>query len=337
MNRRRVVHVLSSSGFAGAEKVVSDIVNNLSSKYDFLVISYPNKDLREFVRAKIEFYNNVFDLWRLIYNYRPNIIHAHDYRASLKVVILKILGMNSKIISHIHANPKWAQKLNLFTFIFFIASFLIDKIVYVSEAARKEFFFSKFLKNKTEVVYNSISNFEDAYKDEHFFRDIDIVFLGRFVDKKRPKLFIEVIKLLPQKYIVYMIGDGPLRAEIEKSAPSNVIFTGWVKDPRPLLKRAKVLLVTSQYEGFGLVILEALSAGVIPVSTKCGGPEEIIINGKTGFLVDDDPITIATLLKEILDNYENYQQVILHNVGNVIIKFSRKNFLENIDKVYGEI
>lgn len=53
MNRRRVVHVLSSSGFAGAEKVVSDIVNNLSSKFDFLVISYLNKDLREFIKAKM--------------------------------------------------------------------------------------------------------------------------------------------------------------------------------------------------------------------------------------------------------------------------------------------
>lgn len=337
MNKKRIVHVLSSSNFAGAERIVTDIVNNLSTKYDFLVLSYPNKDLKEYIYAKVEFYNNFFDLLRLILDYKPNIIHAHDYRASLKVVILRILGVRSKIISHIHDNPKWAQKFNLFTFVFFIASFLIDKIVYVSQAARKEFFFSKYLESKSKVIYNSVNEIKDTYKDDYFSRDIDIIFLGRFVEKKRPELFIEVIRLLPQKFVVYMVGDGPLKNEIERIAPDNVVFAGWVKNPYLLLKRAKILLVTSLYEGFGLVILEALRVGVIPVSTKCGGPEEIIINGKTGFLVKDDPKEIAAILMEILKNYEYYLQIMLNNVENVMIKFSKREFLENISKTYDEI
>jgi glycosyltransferase involved in cell wall biosynthesis len=70
------------------------------------------------------------------------------------------------------------------------------------------------------------------------------------------------------------------------SMTDRVRFTGFLHDVIPVYDAADVLLVTSNYESFGLTIVEAMARGVPVVATRCGGPEEIISDGETGFLVD---------------------------------------------------
>ena len=87
------------------------------------------------------------------------------------------------------------------------------------------------------------------------------------------------------------------------SVSDRVRFTGFLRDVVPVYDAADVLLVTSVRESFGLTIVEAMARGVPVVATRCGGPEELIADGETGFLVGvGDTEAMADRIAVLLDN-----------------------------------
>jgi glycosyltransferase involved in cell wall biosynthesis len=107
-----------------------------------------------------------------------------------------------------------------------------------------------------------------------------------------------------------MIGDGPLRTELETFCRSNriaerVTFTGYVTDPIGWMMRAKVLVLSSLYEGFGNVIIEALACGTSVVCTDCPyGPREILRGGRYGSLTPvGDSARLAAAIEAALDQF----------------------------------
>ncbi|MDF1637581.1 glycosyltransferase [Alcanivorax jadensis] len=104
-----------------------------------------------------------------------------------------------------------------------------------------------------------------------------------------------------------IMGGGPLEADLmalrkELGLEDSVHFGGWVLDPSPFYHSAGCLVLSSRWEGFGNVIVEALAAGVPVVSTDCkSGPAEILENGKYGKLVPvGDPSALAIAIEESL-------------------------------------
>lgn len=104
-------------------------------------------------------------------------------------------------------------------------------------------------------------------------RDIDILFVGRIEPQKNPIKFIEIVKLLSlsnPNLTVKMIGQGSLLKEVEKmvekmSLKKNVSFCPTTNDPAKYYNRAKIFLLTSNYEGFPLTLMEAISCGCQPI------------------------------------------------------------------------
>ena len=86
------------------------------------------------------------------------------------------------------------------------------------------------------------------------------------------------------------MGDGAQRSMIENKIynldlKDNIFLAGWVDDPLPYFKSADLFVLSSDYEGFGMVIAEAMSQGLNVVATDCkSGPSEILQNGSLGFL-----------------------------------------------------
>lgn len=97
-------------------------------------------------------------------------------------------------------------------------------------------------------------------------------------------------------FYLVICGDGSLRESLikrshELGVAKKIIFLGYLDNPYPVLAGAKALLVTSKYEGFGNVIVEAMSLGVPTISVNCPfGPSEIIDNHTSGLLVPSDDI-----------------------------------------------
>lgn len=121
-----------------------------------------------------------------------------------------------------------------------------------------------------------------------------VLFVGRFYAPKNLSLWVEVAERVsrevPEAYFV-MAGDGPLLAEIRalvenKKLSERFCFLGKVGHERlpEVYAAADLFLLTSNYEGYGRVVVEAHLAGLPVVSTKSTGPKDLIVDGETGYL-----------------------------------------------------
>lgn len=96
-----------------------------------------------------------------------------------------------------------------------------------------------------------------------------------------------------------ILGDGPLRDQVEAAArqagvEDRVALPGFVDDPKAYYEAADLFLMSSDFEGFGNVLVEAMRAGLPVVSTDCGGPREILDGGVHGYLVPvNDEVALA--------------------------------------------
>jgi glycosyltransferase involved in cell wall biosynthesis len=106
-----------------------------------------------------------------------------------------------------------------------------------------------------------------------------------------------------------LIGDGPLRTALEETATAlgvrdDVAFLGFRTNPYPFIKRAAALVLSSRWEGFGNVLVEALALGTSVVSTDCPhGPTEILDGGRFGVLVPiGDAEGMALAMEQVLDH-----------------------------------
>ncbi|QIZ72962.1 glycosyltransferase [Oxynema aestuarii] len=131
--------------------------------------------------------------------------------------------------------------------------------------------------------------------------------VGRFAPQKDHFTLIQAFFLLrkkrPAKLII--LGDGELRKQIENlvdelNIRSDVDLPGFVKNPYPYLKQANTFVLSSLWEGLPTVLIEALASGCQVVSTNCQyGPDEILENGKYGWLV---PITDTSALSKAMEH-----------------------------------
>lgn len=120
-----------------------------------------------------------------------------------------------------------------------------------------------------------------------------IVAAGRLTPQKGFDLLIEAFASVRLKMNVRLVilGDGECERSLrqlaeERGVLSDIHFAGWQGNPYAYFRQADLFVLSSRYEGFGNVIVEAMSCGLPVVSTDCpGGPAEILGKGKFGILV----------------------------------------------------
>lgn len=131
-----------------------------------------------------------------------------------------------------------------------------------------------------------------------------VLFVGRFApDKDLPTLLDAFSMLKTPGATLDLVGDGPLRAELEARVQElaighRVIFHGYLANPARLYRDARCLVLSSRYESFGNVIAEAMAHGLPVVTTATAGPQEIVAHGRFGAVV---PIGDATALARATD------------------------------------
>ena len=136
-----------------------------------------------------------------------------------------------------------------------------------------------------------------------------IVAAGRLADAKNYPLLIEAVALLrmrvPARLVILGTGDleAPLRRLVaEKQMEPVVTFAGFQSHPWRYIARADVFALSSRYEGFGNVLVEAMACGVPVVATSSPGTREIVTDGVDGLLVDrHEPQAFADALARVLE------------------------------------
>jgi glycosyltransferase involved in cell wall biosynthesis len=118
---------------------------------------------------------------------------------------------------------------------------------------------------------------------------------------------IEAISHL-QNVDLQIAGDGPERAELERvtavfGVSDEVTFTGWIDDVAEMMSSWDIYAQPSVAEGLGIAALEAMALGIPVVASDVGGLREIVVDGKTGYLVSPkSPARLAARIRDLADD-----------------------------------
>lgn len=142
--------------------------------------------------------------------------------------------------------------------------------------------------------------------------EVDLVFVGRLIDEKRVDLLLEAIHALAGDFPdlrCTVIGDGPERAALEGRAirlglAGRVTFAGRVEASRvyAVMKAARILVMPSLREGFGITVAEAQACGAVPVVVRSSlsAAPALLQDGVDGILCDPTPASLAAALASLL-------------------------------------
>lgn len=187
------------------------------------------------------------------------------------------------------------------------------------------------IKPKTiRTIYNPI-NFKlinNLSLEENIIKEKDyIVHIANYGKVKGHDLLIKAYKQANINLKLVLVGKNVKQNTInlvkELGIEDKIIFVDYVKNPYPILKNAKLLVVSSSYEGFSMVLAESLALNTITISTDCkSGPNEILIDELRNNLVPINDInSLSSKILEVINNYDNFYEL---NYDKFVQKFDSK-------------
>lgn len=297
----RVLHLLSTNSFSGAENVVCQIIDMYESDKNIdMVYCSPDGKIRESLRKKnirflaLEKYNYTC-IKDAVSKYNPDIIHAHDVKAS---IYASLFSKNIKIISHIHGNDLNMRKVTLKSLLYLIVSKKFKHIFWVSDSSLKDYRFYKSICKKSSILVNIVnkSMILKKSREEEIKENFDAIYVGRLIELKNPmrllKIFSKVITEIPSATIA-IIGTGNMYDEIKEyiennKLDKNIFLLSFKDNPYVYIKKSKMMLLTSIYEGTPMCAVEAMCLGKPVISTPTDGMVNLIEQNVNGFLSNDD-------------------------------------------------
>jgi glycosyltransferase involved in cell wall biosynthesis len=140
-----------------------------------------------------------------------------------------------------------------------------------------------------------------------------------------------------------IIGDGPLREQLQQEVEGyglahRVHFLGWRKDAAQLMAGLDALVMPSKWEGFGLVVLEAMAAKLPVIATRVSALPEIVVDGETGFLVAPDDIqALSQAMIDICEYPAQAHEFGLAGRARLEAEFTAAKMIERTFALYSEL
>lgn len=319
--RGRIAFVLSSLKFGGGERVVLNLASALQSKgyaIDILLMSCEGEFLAE---AQARY--NVLDLhcdrtWKLplrlgsyLRRSRPSALISSFWKLNVCACLARCAYPKVKLAVWEHSPP--SRSRNSPTWLYAISASTLYRaataVVTVSSGVATDVLRITWgLRNRVRTIWNPIPAPRSGSRVVHS-PGRKIVWVGRLQDPKNPGLMLDAFSMLPasDRYSLEFVGDGHLRGELEGRARAlglaeKVKFVGFQQDPYPFIAKADLLVLSSDREGFGNVLVEALHCGLRTVSTDCGPGVHDILAGKYGTIVPtNDSTGLAAAIRHELE------------------------------------
>lgn len=305
----KVMHVLNSRIYSGAEKVVCQIIHAFQGEVEMVYCSPESDIVRKMVEAQGVTYlpmktMSVSELSRVIREQKPDLIHAHDMRAGF---FSALCCGNIPLVSHIHNNAYDARGLSPKTVGYLLAGFRAKHIFWVSQSSFDGYAFHKLFARKSSVLYNVIDTDEIYTKlsqDPNTY-DYDLIYVGRLTYQKNPQRLLRLCARLKQDkpdLKVAIVGTGELEEELkalsqELNLEDTVHFLGFQPNPIKMVACSKAMILTSRWEGTPMCALEAMALGTPVVSTPSDGMKDLLTDGVSGYLTESDEQMAKDLLK----------------------------------------
>lgn len=346
----KILYLITGLGGGGAEKVVVDLAMRMSALGHQVKIAYlkgsvvvkPDVDsieiiylgLERFSQAKIAYtnYKNLLD------RFEPEVVHAHMVHANIFARITRKFRPTKKLICTAHSNNEGGKARML---AYRLTHPLSEVTTNVSHSASASFEqLGAVPKNGIITVYNGIDLDKFRYDPtarECLIKELNlnsdailILAVGRFhVAKDYPSLLHAFAKIKQQQAsnaILIIAGDGEERPNIEQLISSlnlqyDVYLIGRRDDIPQLMSAADLFVLSSSFEGFGLVVAEAIASNTFVVATDCGGVKEVM--GEYGLLV---PPQNSELLAEKLYTAMNLSSIEINENNKKALHYVQQNF-----------
>jgi len=272
---------------------------------------------------------------KLITDFKPDIIHSHLFEA--EIVARSYIYAQAKYFSHGHDNmiqlKKWSSetiknKINISNYV--ERSWLIKQykksnttFIAISKDVNDylKFNLPKVLGDRVHIVKNGF-NFERYFVARAFkiqnSQQINMVSVGNLVKKKNHNFLIDIALELRKRKINFhfdVLGFGPLKEVLQTRINENhleneIILHGNVGNVREFMAKADLYVHPATYEPFGLVLLEAMAAGLPVITLDGSGNRDIMENGRNGYLIgEQNPITFADTIFDTWNDEKKYAKM----------------------------
>jgi glycosyltransferase involved in cell wall biosynthesis len=303
----KIIHAVTSLNRAGLEKLIYLLcrMNDSDSNNQFMVIilnDIADEDLINGIRLTktrlaelkrrpgnpLSIISYVFKLRRLLSAYRPDVVHVHN-NLSFLVVFFASRFLGTSIIYTLHDTKLYSSRL------FDRASKWLsikgtDRFIAISESVKKDFANGDIDPDSIIVVPNCIDLKEFTVSQRHSSVPTIVCVARLDHEKKGQDILIKALSIVKGRSVPFkcwLIGDGQSRPFLEKMVKDlglkeEVDFMGARSDVAKLLVQSDLFVLPSRYEGFGIVILEAMASGLPVIVSNIDGPAEVVEDGKTG-------------------------------------------------------
>jgi glycosyltransferase involved in cell wall biosynthesis len=357
----RVLQFVADGSPGGGTTHVRQLLYGLRTEFESAVLTQYNSSLyRMSQEAGFRTYGGDFFAGRLsridprcvrpirdaVRDFRPDIVHCHGGRAAF---FRSLLSKKTWVVYTAHG-LHYSRKPN------FVSRTMgrigerwacrrVDRALYVCEHDATVARTDRLLPPATpaNVIYPAIAAHAHNRAAGNG-RPFTVGFIGRLVEQKNPRLFVEVMKQLPDTQGV-LGGGGPLHDSIKQEIARNgmssrIEMTGDLAhdDVLHVLGRIDLLVMTSLWEGLPALLLEAMYFGVPVVSVPVGGVPEIVEHGRTGLLsAGTEAAQLAALVRQLRDDPDKRSAIAACARNQVQGKFLESHMVESIAVVYREL
>lgn len=332
MGKRRVaIHLTSTGGFYGAERVIVELATYLRDQgWDSHVVALEGAGATEIVEraagegvsaeafvssGRLDFLSMVRRLRSLLRRYPRAVVHSHGYKPD---ILLSLLRVPRRLIclSTCHGWYSLSRKERLLERLNKRAVRGFDRVIAVSEKIERELKDNGVPAQKVAFVRNGIAalractNARARVREEMGVAAEEpvIVQIGRIGYPKRNELLLEAVTSLPAhlRPHVWLVGEGEQKTMLmdlarRRGLHARVRFCGYRSDIPDILAAADVLAVTSDTEGMPITILEAMAMRCAVVATRVGAIPHVLQDGRDAWLVTPgNQAELTTALAEAL-------------------------------------
>ncbi len=353
---KAIIFLVNSLSNGGAERVVSNMANEMAKNglkvfiltvyndvtYDFHdnieIISLSKRKLNKYkkigylpflVHRLNQYLNHIFK------NYEVKLITSHLLYSNL---LSRLSKYRQKTIQVVHIPYQPYDKHNHWLFQKGI-QFLYNHtpIVTVSNGCMHELLDIYHVKTKKiTTIYNPINLFEIQKKSQEKLqiKKPYILFVGRLSEQKRPELMLDIFYQgkFYENYHLYYLGTGPLEKSLQEKVKNfhleeSVTLKGWCSNVYPYMKSASILVNTSSYEAFPMILIEALACNCKIVSFDIPyGPNEILKDDLSCYLARNQ--NIEDMIQKIRDALVDYPNVLENRVRDLDVALINEKYMQ---------
>lgn len=354
MKKIKVLHqVLDPSGAGGVSAEFRALQgSSLSEKYCFEAMVL--KDFHAGLNLHdIKFY------YKRIKESQPDIVHVRGAAIDgLNAVIAARLAGHCKVLTTVHG--MYSDLVYISKTKRWVSKNIVERAIYtlshgiscVCKNATDRSYFDKYRNKMLPFVYNRIPTYDLSIKSvirEDIRREYNIssesvvcVFVGRMTREKGLLTMERMFERhhFPDNLYFLFVGDGDYRKTFEEKCKTfsvKTIFVGMQKNVKSFYMASDFFIQPSLHENHSIALLEACAAGIPSIATNCGGNNEIVFDGFTGFVtpVDDDNKLHETIL-HLMEN--NMIERLSRNVVSMkYTQFSNAECDKALDRVYQQI